>query len=164
MLRLCVRFKYASFYLRLQSFQSLFESISVDYKTLELNYFVFEKHVTKRTSNTNTRTLRLCVCFKRIRFLLSPFSLVSLAVWIYFNRLQNTAPLELNYFVFETFYLLPFLASMSRPQGPFSIHFILFYGGGFFVQAAVGSFGLTTRLSFSNKWSNFINIKQLSDS
>ena len=104
------------------------------------------------------------VCTLQVRFLLSPFSLVSLAVWIYFNRLQNTAPLELNYFVFETFYLLPFLASMSRPQGPFSIHFILFYGGGFFVQAAVGSFGLTTRLSFSNKWSNFINIKQLSDS
>ena len=38
-LRLCVRFKYASFYQPFQSFQSLFESlfesISIDYKTLE---------------------------------------------------------------------------------------------------------------------------------
>ena len=56
-LRLCARFKYDSFYLRLQSFQSLFGSllllvliavgsISIDYKTasgaLELNYVVFE--------------------------------------------------------------------------------------------------------------------------
>ena len=42
------------------------------------------------------------------------FSLVSIAVWIYFNRLQNTRALELNYFVFETFYLLPFLASVHE--------------------------------------------------
>ena len=27
--------------------------------------------------------------------------------------------LQLNYFVFKTFYLLPFLASLSRPQEPF---------------------------------------------
>ena len=72
----------------------------------------------KRTSKTNTRTLRLCVRFKYASFyrrfqsfqslfgLL--FSLVSIAVWIYFNRLQNSATLELNYFVFETFYVLPF--------------------------------------------------------
>ena len=73
---LCVRFKYASFYPRLQSFQSLFGSL---------------------------------------------FSLVSIAVWIYFNRLQNTAALALNYFVFETFYSLPFLAFVSRPQGPFDL-------------------------------------------
>ena len=31
------------------------------------------------------------------------FSLVSIAVWIYFNRLQNTGALELNYFVLENF-------------------------------------------------------------
>ena len=64
-LHLCVRFKYGSFYRRFKntvalelnyfvfektycfrSFLSLFESISIDYKTvghaLELNYFVFE--------------------------------------------------------------------------------------------------------------------------
>ena len=33
----------------------------------------------------------------------SLFLLVSIAVWIYLNRLQNTGALELNYFVFETF-------------------------------------------------------------
>ena len=49
-LRLCVRFKYASFNSvlnrfsrslghRFRSFRSLFESISIDYKTLKLNYF-----------------------------------------------------------------------------------------------------------------------------
>ena len=53
---LCVRFKYASFYRRFRSFQSLFGSL---------------------------------------------FSLVWIAVWIYFNRLQNTWALELNYSVFE---------------------------------------------------------------
>ena len=57
---MCVRFKYASFYHRLQSFQSLFGSL---------------------------------------------FLLVSVAVWIYFNRLQNTGALELNYLVFEKHYL-----------------------------------------------------------
>ena len=62
-LRLRVHFKYASFYRRFQSFQSLFGSL---------------------------------------------FSLVSIAVWIYFNRLQNTGALELNCFVFKTFYLLSF--------------------------------------------------------
>ena len=52
-LRLCVLLQYASFYWRLQSFQccfepcfrqfwSLFESISIHYRTLEPNYFVFE--------------------------------------------------------------------------------------------------------------------------
>ena len=64
--------KYAYFYRRFQSFQSLFGSL---------------------------------------------FSLFSIAVWIYFNRLQTTAALELNYFLFETFYLLPFLASVSSSQG-----------------------------------------------
>ena len=58
------------------------------------------------------------------------FPIVSVVVWItvfaryhrflnlYFNWLQNTGALELNYFVFETF-LLPFLTSVSRPQGLF---------------------------------------------
>ena len=73
-LRLCVRFKYASFYRRFQSFLSLFGSL---------------------------------------------FSLVSISILIYFNRLQNCGALELNYFVFETFYLLTSLASVSRLQGPF---------------------------------------------
>ena len=36
----------------------------------------------KLTSKTNTHTLRLCVRFKYICFLLSPFSIVSIAVWI----------------------------------------------------------------------------------
>ena len=34
--------------------------------------------------------------------------------------------LELNYFVFETFYLLSFLPSVSRPQGPFDLSFEYF--------------------------------------
>ena len=79
----------------------------------------------RRTKSNWQVQLRLCVCFFCRRFqtfqsLFSHCSLVSVAVWIYFNRLQNTAAMELNYFVFETFYLLPFLASVSRrPQGPF---------------------------------------------
>ena len=34
---------------------------------------------------------------------------------------KTTAALELNYFVFETSYLLLFLAYVSRPQGPFDL-------------------------------------------
>ena len=44
-------------------------------------------------------------------------SLVSIAVRIYFNLLQNTGALELNYFIFEIFYRLPLLASVSCPRG-----------------------------------------------
>ena len=78
-LRLCVSFKYASFYRRLQSFQSLLGSL---------------------------------------------FLLVSIVVW-----LQNTWALELNYFVFETFYLLPFWhpcmhESPFSLQGPFDYIYI----------------------------------------
>ena len=66
---------------------------------------------------------RFCRCLNHSFLSLfgSLFSLVSVAVWIYFNRLQNTAALELNYFVFHTFYLLPFLASLSRPQWTFDL-------------------------------------------
>ena len=56
----------------------------------------------------------------------SLFLLVSIAVWNYSNWLQNTGALELNYFVFETFYLLPFLSSVSRPQGPFDVTFVVY--------------------------------------
>ena len=45
--------------------------------------------------------------------------LVSTAVSIYFNRLQNTGALELNDFAFATFHLMPDFASMSFPQVPF---------------------------------------------
>ena len=49
-----------------------------------------EKHVVNCTSNTNIRTVRLCV-----RFLLSPFPIVSVAVWITdfarFDRCLNLA-------------------------------------------------------------------------
>ena len=79
---------------------NLFQSITKRCPILELNYFVFEKHVIKRTSKTNIRTLRLCVRFKYASFYRrfqsfqslfgSLFSLVSIAVWTYFNRLQNT--------------------------------------------------------------------------
>ena len=81
--------------------------------TLELNYFVFEKHVIERTSNTNTRMLRLCAHSKY--FLLPPS--VSVAVWITvfacFDRLLYL----------KLFYVLPFLASMSRAQWPFDSPF-----------------------------------------
>ena len=53
----------------------------------------------------------------------SPFSLVSIAVWIYFNRFQNTGALgviQLNYFVLWNFYLLaPFLYPWVALKGPF---------------------------------------------
>ena len=81
----------------------------------------------KRISNTNTRTLRLYAQFKST----FPFIAVSnrfsrcldkvivacsdRCFRIYFNRLQDTGAMELNYFVFETFYLLPFFCiSESR--------------------------------------------------
>ena len=106
----------------------------------ELTYSVFEKHVIERTSNTNSQisvrsirmyassTLPFIAVFQSFQSLFgSLFSLVSIAVWIYFNRLQNTAALGLNYFVFETFYLLPFLASVSRPQGFFDFFISLYW-------------------------------------
>ena len=37
----------------------------------------------------------------------------------YFNRIQNAGALELNHFVIEHIHLMPFLASVSRPQGVF---------------------------------------------
>ena len=58
----------------------------------------------------------------QVRFISSPFPIVSVPVriniFVHFGRCLNlfqlikkhTAALELNYFVFETFYLLPFLA------------------------------------------------------
>ena len=99
-----------------RSFRSLFASISIDCKTLELNYFVFEKHAIERTSNTNTRSLRLCVRFKHGSFYRRFHAVVSFAVWItVFDSCLNL--------VFETFYLLPFLTSVSRPQGPFDFFF-----------------------------------------
>ena len=101
----------------------------IDYKTLE-NYFVFEKHAIKLTSNTNSQTGFVQMCTLQVRFLLSPFPIVSAAVWITvlarFDLCLSISiyyiykTLELNYFVFETFYLLPFFASVSRPQGPFN--------------------------------------------
>ena len=85
--------------------------------TLELNYFVFEKHVIERTSNTNTRMLRLCAHSKY--FLLPPS--VSVAVWITvfacFDRLLYL----------KLFYVLPFLASMSRTRWPFDSPFLAIF-------------------------------------
>ena len=126
---------------------NLFQSITKRCPILELNYFVFEKHVIKRTSKTNIRTLRLCACwrfkyasfyhrFQSFQSLFgSLFSIVLIAVWIDLNRLQNTGALELNYFVFETFCLLPFLASVSGRQCRFDFlyysstrHIILLQG------------------------------------
>ena len=65
----CVRFKYAYFIAVSNclsrclghcfcSFRSLF--VSIDYTTLELNYFVFEKHVIAHTSNTNIPLFFVC--------------------------------------------------------------------------------------------------------
>ena len=68
------------------------------------------------------QVLKLWRCFQSFQSLFgSLFLLVSIAVWIYFNLLQNTEALALNYLVFQTFYLLSFLASVSHPQGPFDL-------------------------------------------
>ena len=72
--------------------------------------------------NTNARIRFVCVY--------ASSTLPFIAVWINvfdrfghnrfgFNRLQISAALEINYFAFEIFCLLPFLASVSHPQGPF---------------------------------------------
>ena len=88
----------------------------------------------KHTSNTNTHTaytLRLCVRFKCATFyrrfqsfqsLFNHCSLVSIAIKIYFNRLQVTGAVVLNYFVFESFYLLLFLTSIISESNKFVPH------------------------------------------
>ena len=83
------------------------------------------KHVIERTSNTNIRTLRFCVRFNYASFYLRfsrcldhCFRSFPFAVSIYFSRLENTGALH-GVFVFQTLYLLPFLASVSRLQGLF---------------------------------------------
>ena len=97
---MCTLQVYAFFYRHL-----LFESISIHYKTLQLNYFAFEKHAIGSTSTKNTRMLRLC-----LRFFLPAFQIVSVAVWItVFARFDCCLPsisihyktLQLNYFAFE---------------------------------------------------------------
>ena len=81
-------------------------------------------HQAQKQYTANNHTLRFCVHLKYAslyrRFqsfwslFRSFFSLVSIAVWIYFNQLLDTGALELNY-------LLPFLASVSPLQGPFDL-------------------------------------------
>ena len=105
----------------------LFHSIIKHWSTGAKLFRIWKKHVIKRTSNTNTCTVLWFVCVYASRtppfiafsqFFQSLFgSVFSIAVWIYFNHLQNTGAMELNYsVVFEHFFLLPFLASVSRPQ------------------------------------------------
>ena len=74
------------------------------------------------------RALRLCVCFEYASFYRrfqsfqslfgSLFSLVGIAVWIYFNRLQNTTALELN--LLCNFSLLPFSSSSRAVDSSFA--------------------------------------------
>ena len=83
-------------------------------------------------NQTALRAVRfVCVYTLRVCFLLSPFEIVLVAVWItvwiYFNRLQNTAALELNYFVFETFYLLPFFGIRESASRVFWLLLLVFY-------------------------------------
>ena len=47
----------------------------------------------------------------------SPFSLVSIAVWIYFNRLQNTGALGAEILYLKLFICCLFCQFVSRPQG-----------------------------------------------
>ena len=117
------------------SFWSPFETIFNQLQNtavLEPNYFVFEKHVIKRTSHTNNPyTCASRVCTLEVRFLLSPIPIVSVSFWItvfarldrflnLLNQLQNAAVLEPNYFVFETFYVFHFFASLQNlPQALF---------------------------------------------
>ena len=78
------------------------------------------KHVIKHTSNTNIRAPRLCVSFN-VDFLLSPCLEHGFCSFrsLFESFSIDYKTQELKCFVFETFYLLPFLASTSRPQGPF---------------------------------------------
>ena len=162
---------------------------------MELNYFVFEKHINECTSNTDIHTLRLCVytsssfpfislsnrfsrclddrfcsfrslqylnlfqsimkhcstaaklfrisktCHRAHKYHKYPYVSFACTLPIFialsnrFSRWLNDCfcsfrslfesilidykTLELNYFAFETFYLLPFFAYVSRPQlGP----------------------------------------------
>ena len=99
-LRLCVRFKYASFYQPFQSFQSLFgslfESISIDYKTLEhwswiVSYFQNISKTCHRAPNINIYPKYApFVCILQASFYRRFRSFRSLFELIYFNPLQNT--------------------------------------------------------------------------
>ena len=87
-------------------FTTLWESLRSLAHSNCVNFFALTRllcaqcYVIKRTSYTNTRTLRLRVRFKYGSFYRrfqsfqslfeSLFSLVSIAIWIYFNRLRNT--------------------------------------------------------------------------
>ena len=75
-----------------------------------LNYASFYRPVSNRFSRC------LDHCFHLFRSL---FESISIAY----------KTLELNYFVFETFCLLPFLASVSRPQGPLISNYVRFCFG-----------------------------------
>ena len=94
-----------------RSFRSLFESISIDYKTLEHCHRAHKLHKYWYTSY---------MCTLQVRFLLSPFPIVSVAVWItvfacfdlYLNLFQSitkhcSTGAKL-FCIWNIFYLLPF--------------------------------------------------------
>ena len=94
-------------------------------------------HQAHNASYINTRMLRLCVRLK-VHFLLSPFPIVSVAIFgslfslvsIYHALFEfisiDYRALELNWFEFESLYLLSFLfffSSVSRLRGLFDYIF-----------------------------------------
>ena len=126
---------------------------------LEQNYFVFEKPVIERTSNTNTHMLRLCVrfkytlpyisftnrfsrCFSRcFQSFRSLFESISIA-W-------STGALVLNYFAFESFYLLPFLTLIGVALKGSLIP--IFHAIDVFYKLRLLN-GNEARMPFSKKW------------
>ena len=114
------------------------------------------------TSNTNIHTLRLCVSFKYASFYRAVSNRSSRCLDRCFCsfRSQNSIDyktLELNYFVFETFYLLPFLASVSRPQGSFDLYFDLYLNTAYTQYTTfISLFGeKTSPFSFPSACNNF---------
>ena len=87
------------------------KQISVCFVFAQISVFAF-RFSSRRTSSCD-RLVASPASFM-CTLLLSPFPIVSVAVWItVFTRFGHCLNL------FQTFYLLPFLASVSRPQVPF---------------------------------------------
>ena len=74
--------------------------------------------MSSRTQTTQIPARFVCVYASRTLPFIAVFNRFSRCCdhCIYFNRLQNTGVLELNYFVFET---IIYAAFLSRLQGPF---------------------------------------------
>ena len=91
------------------SLRSLAHSNCVDFNQAALRAVLRPENISSSSQATQIYLYVSFVCTLQVRFLLSLFSTVSVAVWItVFARFDRFLALELNYFVFKTFYLLSF--------------------------------------------------------